>query len=496
MAYSKTSERREKRLLREQMRSMGLGYRDIAAEFARRYQLRPRAAWREAYGWSLQDTADRINDFRGNTGLDPGGIASMTAPHLSEYENWPRHGPQPSGRRPTPYLLAALAAVYDCTVTDLIDLADRQHMPPADLLILDKYSQPQPARRILSEAVNMPAGEEGPHNLQKVPPSALNVIRPAKVTRQPVQIPLSGTDISVVRGMLASLTAADHQFGGGFARRAADSFLSEVISPRLAAPGPDSVLRPFKAVAAELQVRVAWMHLDVADQTGSRAAARDAFRLAQESEDMTVCSWAMAMNALLETWLGNIAAARAYGQAAVGIAAGGPLLVQAFAQGKLARALAAAGDRDGALTSLAAARSLFESAQAHEDERVPETIRDGYSDAYLLDEEAHCFRDLGKDGKALELSDECLSLRGTDRFTRNRAFATGNRALSLARLEEVEQACDTTHSLLQLATTLQSMRVARRLDAVLEALKPFRSTRIVAELIEQVNETGVTQLTQ
>jgi hypothetical protein len=142
MVYAKTSERREKRLLREQMRSMGLGYRDIAAEFARRYRLRPRAAWRDAYGWSLQDTADRINEFRGNTGLDPGGIASMTSPHLSEYERWPGHGPEPAGRRPNPYLLAVLAAVYDCTVTDLIDLADREHLPPGDILILDKYSQP------------------------------------------------------------------------------------------------------------------------------------------------------------------------------------------------------------------------------------------------------------------------------------------------------------------------------------------------------------------
>ena len=142
MAYAKTSLRREKRDLREQMRSMGLGYRDIAAEFARRYSLRPRAAWREAYGWSLQDTADRINDFRGNTGLDPGGFAGMTAPHLSEYERWPGHAPEPSGRRPTPYLLAVLAAVYDCAVTDLVDLPDRKHMPPADLLILERYSQP------------------------------------------------------------------------------------------------------------------------------------------------------------------------------------------------------------------------------------------------------------------------------------------------------------------------------------------------------------------
>jgi hypothetical protein len=161
MAYAKTSERREKRLLREQMRSMGLGYRDIAAEFARRYKMRPRAAWREAYGWSLQDTADRINDFRGNTGLDPGGIAAMTAPHLSEYENWPGHRPEPSGRRPTPYLLAVLAAVYDCAVADLIDLADREHLRPVDLLILDKYSQRSSSalERQAAGSSNLIAGE-------------------------------------------------------------------------------------------------------------------------------------------------------------------------------------------------------------------------------------------------------------------------------------------------------------------------------------------------
>ena len=66
----------------------------------------------------------------------------MTAPHLCEHENWPGYGSRPSGRRPTPYLLAVLAAVYDCAVTDLIDLTDREQFPTADLLILDKYSQP------------------------------------------------------------------------------------------------------------------------------------------------------------------------------------------------------------------------------------------------------------------------------------------------------------------------------------------------------------------
>ena len=125
MPYAKTSLRKEKRDLREKMRAKGLDHRDIAAEFARRYNLRPRAAWREAHGWSLQQTADRINEFRGRVGLDSGGFAGMTAPHLCEHENWPGHAAVPSGRRPTPYLLAVLATIYDCAVTELIDLSDR-----------------------------------------------------------------------------------------------------------------------------------------------------------------------------------------------------------------------------------------------------------------------------------------------------------------------------------------------------------------------------------
>jgi hypothetical protein len=137
----------EKRALREKMRALGLGHRELAAEFARRYRLRPRAAWREAHGWSLREAAAQINAYTGTVGLDPGGISSMTAPHLCEHENWPGPGPQPTGRRPSPYLLALLACVYDCTAADLIDLADREQLPPAELLILDTYGQEIPNLR-------------------------------------------------------------------------------------------------------------------------------------------------------------------------------------------------------------------------------------------------------------------------------------------------------------------------------------------------------------
>jgi hypothetical protein len=138
MPYAKTSLRAEQRSLREKMRALGLSHRQIAVEFTRRYDLRPRAAWRHAYGWSLKDAAEQINSRAADTGLDPSGNAAMTGPHLCEYENWPGPGPKPSGRRPTPLVLALLAATYNTPdVHDLLDFADYEHVPPADRLVLD-----------------------------------------------------------------------------------------------------------------------------------------------------------------------------------------------------------------------------------------------------------------------------------------------------------------------------------------------------------------------
>lgn len=139
MSYAKTSLRAEQRALRDKMRGRGLSHRQIAVEFGRRYGMRPRTAWRHAHGWSLQQAAQRITAYAAQAGLDPeGSTVAMTGPHLCEAESWPGYGPEPSGRRPSPNLLSLLAAVYECTVADLLDLGDYEHMRPADMLVLDQ----------------------------------------------------------------------------------------------------------------------------------------------------------------------------------------------------------------------------------------------------------------------------------------------------------------------------------------------------------------------
>jgi len=122
--------------LRERMAGLGFDG-DEAAEVARRYTVRPRQAYRLARGWSLDQAAARFNEVAAREGTDPRGMAGMTGPHLCEYEQWPR-----TDRRPSVYVLAVLARVYETDPVRLLDLADREGLDPRDLLALGRPAQP------------------------------------------------------------------------------------------------------------------------------------------------------------------------------------------------------------------------------------------------------------------------------------------------------------------------------------------------------------------
>jgi len=149
MASPKPSDRAQQKDLRQRMRAAGSRDAAIAAEFGRRYRLRPRKAWRHAHGWTLREAAQRINDLAARDGIDPGSKAGMTAAHLCEYEEWPGgavpgSGREPTGRKPTPYILSLLARAYSTTVPSLLDEADQTWLPPADRLVIGELG-PAPA---------------------------------------------------------------------------------------------------------------------------------------------------------------------------------------------------------------------------------------------------------------------------------------------------------------------------------------------------------------
>src|SRR5487761_1033533 len=117
--------------LRERMRALGFSYDEIAAEVSRRYHVRPRQAYRLAWGWTQDQAAARFNELAASEGTDPDGRAGMTGSHLCELEQWPD-----SERRPSVYVLCLLAGVYDTDVLCLLDLADHESLPQQDRLVL------------------------------------------------------------------------------------------------------------------------------------------------------------------------------------------------------------------------------------------------------------------------------------------------------------------------------------------------------------------------
>ncbi len=130
----RVSVRTQQNILRARLRDAGMTHPEIAAEFVRRYRLRPRPAFRHAYGWTLQRAAVYINDHAARLGMDPDGRASMTAPYLCELEHWPYPAHR---RRLTPHFLALLATVYATDIHSLLDASDREHLRPADRLVID-----------------------------------------------------------------------------------------------------------------------------------------------------------------------------------------------------------------------------------------------------------------------------------------------------------------------------------------------------------------------
>jgi transcriptional regulator with XRE-family HTH domain len=117
--------------VRERMRALGFGYDEIAAEVSRRYQVRPRQAYRLAWGWTQDQAAARFNELAASEGTDPEGRAGLTGPHLRELEQWPN-----SDRKPSVYALCLLAGVYGTDALCLLDLADHESLPQQDRLVL------------------------------------------------------------------------------------------------------------------------------------------------------------------------------------------------------------------------------------------------------------------------------------------------------------------------------------------------------------------------
>lgn len=246
MPQTRSSQRAEQRALREKMRGLGMNYRQIAFEFGRRYHFRSRAAWRHAHGWSLAEAASQITSYAVRAGLGHGvTTVAMTSSHLCEMEGWPGEGNKPSGRRPTPYMLSLLAAVYGCAIADLLDTADYQHMRPTERIILDKAAAEAPVMPLIDHD-SAPAAKRDVVLMAQLPPAYAD----SQAAVEPPIVGVPVLNLDEIRHIAAAMEDA---------RRYADSTVAGYLRTQLAAcavsdgtRGPNQTLPRALAIIAAI----------------------------------------------------------------------------------------------------------------------------------------------------------------------------------------------------------------------------------------------------
>ena len=208
MARPRLSERAQQKALRLQLREHGRDDAAIAAEFARRYRMRPRKAWRHAYGWTLKEAAARINELAAQDGLDPQSRAGMTAAHLCEYEDWPGEaspgsGREPTGRKPTAYILSLLARAYSTTVPSLVDETDQAWLPAADRLVITQLAASVAAAKPAPVADAAEAAETARPDNEQVVTAAREAVQHAELA---IRREVEETGLAELRAEVARLS--------------------------------------------------------------------------------------------------------------------------------------------------------------------------------------------------------------------------------------------------------------------------------------------------
>ncbi|WP_084965903.1 hypothetical protein [Thermoactinospora rubra] len=119
MAVKPRSVRQEQSDLVARLRAGNRTWPEIAAEFRDRYGVNMRTAFRLAHGWSQSQAAEQWN---ARWPAEP-----KTFKNFSYWERWPA----PSGHAPSVEVLIRLAALYRCSVADLLsDVGDFRDADP------------------------------------------------------------------------------------------------------------------------------------------------------------------------------------------------------------------------------------------------------------------------------------------------------------------------------------------------------------------------------
>ncbi len=516
IVMNKPSQRVEQDELRTRMRAVGMTREEIAVEFARRYRLRPRAAHRVAHGWTQQQAAGHINAHAARAGLDPEGTVAMTAPRLSELENWP----VPLRRRPSPQILALLAEVYGTDIHSLLDLDDREHLTPADQLLINSMrraapdlprSSPVPAgmgivpaTAAVADAVqrwpseDLPSATHGSTGHLRPQDNAVddrdeNIVRVDSFGRRTFNILAGAAFASGVAGLdrarrvdPALVPYFEGQLDGHYQadmllgpRALIDTVASQCgVVARLVDSADGPTRRRLAKVGSSFAAFAAWLWLDAGDPVAAFRCHDRALELAHRSGEREAVACALVDRAMAFTDLGK-------GSVVVDLCDGALLdithlspEVQVFALQQQAHGASLLGDRSQADALLDKAARLVDQVDVEVWGTACQRTA-GYVDV----QRATCYGRLGLADDADRLWQQIIPAAPTT-ARRDVGVWSARHAVVAAAQGEPERAVELARRAADIAVGTGSARARRELSAVVTVMAPWHADPIGQELVE------------
>jgi hypothetical protein len=293
-------------------------------------------------------------------------------------------------------------------------------------------------------------------------------------------------DVAAVRAMTSALNELDHRFGSGHVRPVVVHYLNSVVSGLLSGSYREAVGRELFAAVARLTELAGYMAVDTGQPGLAQRYYIQALRLAQAAGDRAYGGYVLAASmSHLAAELGNpreiAQLARAAQEGARGYVTP---RVEAMFQAAEARGHALLGDSRTCEEVMARAVASLERAEPAAGDDPDWIVH--FDHAYLADELAHCYRDLGRAEAAAHHAAHALEGHPESR-ARRRAIGLVLLASAQVQQREVEQACDTGTRAVELLATLRSSRGAEYLEDLQLRLEPYASETAVREFGTRVD---------
>ncbi|GGR86511.1 hypothetical protein GCM10010252_26480 [Streptomyces aureoverticillatus] len=280
-------------------------------------------------------------------------------------------------------------------------------------------------------------------------------------------------DISALRSVGEFFRKLDEAYGGGHARQELITCLAHELEPLLRGTYDEETGRRLFAVASDLTRLTGWTSYDLAAHGIAQRYFVQALRLAQAAGDRGFGAYVLVTMSQQAAYLGHgreaVQLARVAQQ---GVGTDVSPIVQTMLYAAEARGHALLGEVRACTASLTRADRAFETARPGDE--VPHWAC-FVDEAQLLDDFAHCHRDLQQFRAAARHAERSLRLRAPG-YARSSLLCKVVLATARLGLGELDQACRLAAEAAGQTAEMSSTRVIEYIKDFERRLGPFRNT--------------------